>query len=131
MICVIARLEAEAVCAARVFAVCHATSFAYAAVATDFLTFTFCTVAALIADPSVLFAAISAMVAANKALLHFIAKAEAMLTFRTMRIVRLDATEALTALIAHLLFAGSAVPAVLIVVLNTLVAEFMLFATSI
>ena len=71
------------------------------------------------------------MVAASQALLYFIAQAEAVLAFRTMRIVRLDAIKALTALIAHIIFAGSAVLAVLIVVPNALVAQLMLFAAAI
>lgn len=130
MVGVVARLDAVAVCAARVFAIGKTASFAEAAIVTDFLTFSFCTVAAFRANPSILFAAVDAMVSASQALLYLITKAEAVLTFGTMVVVILDTTEAQAAFIAHILFASSTVIAMLIVFINTIVAQLMLFATA-
>lgn len=87
MFCIFARLDAIAVSATRIFTIGTAATLAKAAVVAEFHTFAFHTTATLIAEPTVLLAAVDAMVAAAQAPLYIVVVSEAEVAFRTMFLV--------------------------------------------
>ncbi len=84
MVGVVARFDAIAVRAARVFAIGKTASFAEAAIVTDFLTFSFYTVAAFTTQPAVILAAMDAVTTSAQAPLYLFAIAKAEITLGTV-----------------------------------------------
>ena len=114
--------------AAGILSVFFAALFAQAAVGTYFQTCAFYTDAALFAQPDVLLAAVDAMLTAAQAPLNICAVAEAVFAFRAMAT---NALLAQAALIAGRAGTSATVRTVLRVIINTLIAQLMLFATTI